>query len=97
MDRKPIILDIGAKKYIDNEKCLYEKLKKNKASEDDILSHFMLEFVLVFIDTVAKDRWLVKRAIQKNNGYEHYRNAMFIYNVVAGIFPVEYKKLFEEY
>ena len=97
MDRNPIILDIGAKEYIENEKCLYEKLKKNNASEDDILSHFMLEFVLVFIDTYEKGRWLVKRAIQENNGYEQYGNAMFIYNVVTEVFQVEYKKLFEEY
>ena len=97
MKRKTVILDIGAKEYIDNEKHLYEELKKNNASEDDILSHFMLEFVLVFIDTYGKGRWLVKRSIQENNGYEHYGNAMFIYNVVTGVFPVEYKKLFEEY
>lgn len=97
MDRKSVILDIGAKEYIDNEKRFYQVLKRNNASEDEILSRFMEEFVLVFIDTTTKDRWLVKRAIQKNNGYEHYLNAMFIYNVVTDVFPVEYKKLFEEY
>lgn len=97
MNKKPVILDIGAKKYIDNEKRLYDKLKKQGASEDEILSHFMLEFVLVFVDTYGKERWLVKRAIQENNGYEHYRNAMFIYNVVTGVFSVEYEQLFKEY
>lgn len=96
MDKKPVTLDIGAKKYIDNEKRLYERFK-GKWSERELLSEFMLEFVAVFLDTNTKQRWHVKRAIQLNNGHEHYRNAMFIYDVVTGRIPVEYKQLFEEY
>lgn len=97
MDKKPVILDIGAKKYIDNEKRLYKKLKEQGASECEILSEFMLEFVAVFLDTNTKHRWHVKRAIQLNNGHEHYRNAMFIYDVVTGGILVEYEQFFEEY
>lgn len=97
MNKKPVILDIGAKKYIDNEKRLYKELKKRGASESEILEEFMLEFVAVFLDTNTKHRWHVKRAIQLNNGHEHHRNAMFIYNVVTEVFPVEYEQFFEEY
>lgn len=96
MDKKPVILDIGAKGYIDSERHLYERYK-DKWDERELLAHFMLEFCAVFIDTNTKHRWLVKRAIQENNGHEHYRNAMFIYDVVTGGIPVEYKQLFEEY
>lgn len=95
MDRKPVILDIGAKEYIDNEKRLYEKYK-NKWNERQLVSEFLLEFVVVFLEPTTKNR-LVQRAIQENNGHDHYRNAMFIYDVVTGGIQVEYKQLFEEY
>ena len=96
MNKKPVILDIGAKEYIENEKHLYEQCK-NKWNERELLANFMLEFCAVFIDANTKHRWLIKRAIQENNGHEHYRNAMFIYDVVTGRIQVEYKQLFEEY
>lgn len=96
MNKKPVILDIGAKKYIDNERRLYEQ-RKNKWNERELVSEFLLEFVVVFLQPSTKHRWLVKRAIEENNGYDDYRNAMFIYDVVTGRIPVEYKQLFEEY
>ena len=96
MDKKPVILDIGAKEYIDNERRLYEQCK-NKWNKRELVSEFLLEFVVVFLQPSTKHRWLVKRAIEENNGCDHYRNAMFIYDVVTGAIPVEYKQLFEEY
>lgn len=96
MDKKPVVLDIGAKEYIDNEKSLYEKFK-NKWNERELVSEFLLEFVVVFLQPSTRNRWLVKRAIEENNGYDHYRNAMFIYDVVTGEIPVRYTELFEEY
>ena len=96
MDKKPVILDVGAKEYIDNEKRLYEQ-RKNKWSERELVSEFLLEFVVVFLQPTTKNRWLVKRAIEENNGVDYYRNAMFIYDVVTGGIPVRYTELFEEY
>lgn len=89
--KKPVILDISAKEYIDNEKRLYEHCK-DKWNERELISEFLLEFVVVFLHPSTKHRWLVKRAIEENNGFDHYRNAMFIYDVVTGRIPVEYKK-----
>lgn len=96
MNKKPVILDIGAKEYIENEKRLYNKYK-DKWNERELLSEFMLEFVVVFLQPSTKHRWLTKRAIEENNGCDHYRNAMFIYDVVTEAIPVRYTELFEEY
>lgn len=96
MNKRPVILDIGAKKYIDNERRLYEQCK-NKWNERELVSEFLLEFVVVFLQPTTKNRRLVKRAIEENNGVDYYRNAMFIYDVVTGRIPVRYTELFEEY
>lgn len=96
MVNKPVILDISAKEYIENEKRLYERCK-NKWNERELLSEFMLEFVIVFLQPTTEHRWLVQRAIHYNNGFDPYRNAMFIYDVVTGLIPVEYKDIFNEY
>ena len=96
MEKKPVILDIGAKEYIENEKRLYEKCK-NKWNERELLSEFMLEFVVVFLQPTTEQRWLTQRAICYNNGFDTYKNAMFIYDVVTGRIPVEYKDIFNEY
>lgn len=96
MKKKPVILDIGAKEYIENEKKLYERCK-NKWNERELLSEFMLEFVVVFLQPTTKYRWLAQRAINYNNGFDLYKNAMFIYDVVTGRIPVEYKEIFDEY
>ena len=96
MEKKPVILDIGAKEYIENEKRLYDKYK-NKWNERELLSEFMLEFVVVFLQPNTKQHWLAQRAVNYNNGFDHYTNAMFIYDVVTGQIPIEYKDIFNEY
>lgn len=96
MKNKTVILDIGAKEYIENEKRLYEQYK-DKWDERELLSEFMLEFVVVFLQPTTEQRWLAQRAIHYNNGFDLYKNAMFIYDVVTGLIPVEYKDIFNEY
>lgn len=88
---KTILLDKKAKPYLETEKRIYEKMKKNGASERDIVAEFVLENEVVFHDTTSEQRFHAKRALQENNGHETYFNAMLIYDIVTGLFNVEYK------
>lgn len=95
MKKRYVVLDIGAKEYLDNEKRLYRHMKKQGWTERELVSEFLLEFVAVFIDATTMHRYKVKRAIEFNNGREAFYNAMFIYDIVTGRLNVRYITIFE--
>ena len=89
---KPVILNIEAKPYVEAVIRMYNFMKSKKMSERDIVQYFIMENMAVFIDVNGIDRYNFLKAVQENNGYEMYRNAMFIYNIATGLFKIEYKK-----
>lgn len=94
MRKRTIVLDIGAREYLDNEKRLYRHMKKQGWTERELVSEFVLEFVAVFIDVNTMHRYKVKRAIEYNNGREFYHNAMLIYDIVTNKLNVRYETIF---
>lgn len=88
---KPVILDIEAKPYVDSLIRIYKLMKKSEHTEREIVEYFVLENVAVFEDVNGLQRYNFLKAIQENNGYELYRNAMFIYNIATEFFKIGYK------
>ena len=89
---KPVILNIKAKPYVESVVKMYERMKSTNFTEREIVEYFILENVAVFNDVNGINRYNFLKAVQENNGYEMYRNAMFIYNIATGVFKIEYKK-----
>lgn len=89
---KPVILDIEAKPYVESVIKAYRYMKKEGYREREIVEYFILENVAVFNDVKGINRYNFLKAVQENNGYEMFRNAMFIYNIATGVFKIEYKK-----
>lgn len=89
---KTVILDVKAKPYVDSLVKVYERMKKDNSTEREIVQYFVHENVAVFNDVNGINRYNFLKAIQVNNGYEMFMNAMFIYNIATGLFKIEYKK-----
>lgn len=89
---KSVILDIKAKPYVESVIKVYELMKKDNCKEREIVEYFVLENVAVFNDVNGINRYNFLKAVQENNGYEMFRNAMFIYNIATGIFEIGYTK-----
>ena len=89
---KPVILDIKAKSYVESTIKCYERMKSAGFTERDIVEHFVMENVAVFVDVNGINRYNFLKAVQENNGYEMHRNAMFIYNIATKFITIEYKK-----
>jgi hypothetical protein len=89
---RPVFLDYKAKPYVDSLIKTYEAMKFTNRTEREIVQYFVMENVAVFEDVNGLDRYNFLKAVQDNNGYEMFRNAMFIYNIATKFIPVEYTK-----
>lgn len=89
---KPVILDIKAKPYVESTIKHYDFMKSTGFTERDIVGYFIMENAAVFNDVNGITRYNFLKAVQENNGYEMYRNAMFIYNIATKLITIEYKK-----
>ena len=88
---KPVILNIKAKPYVESVIKMYNFMKLKEMSERDIVEYFIMENIAVFIDVNGIQRYNFLKSVQENNGYEMYRNAMFIYNIATEFLKIEYK------
>ena len=89
---KPVILDIKAKPYVESVIKVYKRMKKYGCPEREIVQYFVLENVAVFNDVNGINRYNFLKAVQENNGYEMFRNAMFIYDIATEFLKIEYKR-----
>ena len=89
---KPVILDIKAKPYVESVVKLYRRMKSTNFTEREIVQYFVIENVAVFNDVNGINRYNFLKAVQENNGYEMFRNAMFIYDIATEFLKIEYKR-----